>query len=302
MSSKKGFTLVELLGVLVVLGLISVIIVPKVIDSITTSKESAYQTQVETIENAAKKYGISNDLLYPKEGEKKYIAVKDLIAVGELSDKEIINPKTGNKMNWYVLVEYNSGYQQYEYTYVEEIDENMLGAMGPTYEVKDPTKWTTSKNVTIIYPKGNGKYEYEYKILAGTVDINGQEYKGETDWIATTELRKNITFKTNGSLIARVKNKDEYVNGSTLNVGYIDNTAPSAALGYDKNTLTTNKIDLVATCTDNESGISKYLFKLGNGNWIDNGTSNKYTFSNLNDSTSYDFSVECINGVGMTSQ
>ena len=302
MNSKKGFTLVELLGVLVVLGLISVIIVPKVIDSITTSKESAYQTQVETIENAAKKYGISNDLLYPKEGEKKYIAVKDLIAVGELSNKEIINPKTGNKMNGYVLVEYNSGYQQYEYTYVEEIDENTLGAMGPTYEVKDPTKWTTSKNVTIIYPKGNGKYEYEYKILAGTVDINGQEYKGETDWIATTELRKNITFKTNGSLIARVKNKDEYVNGSTLNVGYIDNTAPSAALGYDKNTLTTNKIVLVATCTDNESGISKYLFKLGNGNWIDNGTSNKYTFSNLNDSTSYDFSVECINGVGMTSQ
>ena len=302
MNSKKGFTLVELLGVLVVLGLISVIIVPKVIDSITTSKEAAYQTQVETIENAAKKYGISNDLLYPKEGEKKYIAVKDLIAVGELSDKEIINPKTGNKMNGYVLVEYNSGYQQYEYTYVEEIDENTLGAMGPTYEVKDPTKWTTSKNVTIIYPKGNGKYEYEYKILAGTVDINGQEYKGETDWIATTELRKNITFKTNGSLIARVKNKDEYVNGSTLNVGYIDNTAPSAALGYDKNTLTTNKIVLVATCSDNESGISKYLFKLGNGNWIDNGTSNKYTFSNLNDSTSYDFSVECINGVGMTSQ
>lgn len=70
--------------------------------------------------------------------------------------------------------------------------------------------------------------------MAGIVDINGQEYKGETDWIATTELRKNITFKTNGSLIARVKNKDEYVNGSTLNVGYIDNTAPSAALGYDK--------------------------------------------------------------------
>ena len=54
MNSKKGFTLVELLGVLVVLGLISVIIVPKVIDSITTSKEAAYQTQVETIENAAK--------------------------------------------------------------------------------------------------------------------------------------------------------------------------------------------------------------------------------------------------------
>ena len=308
MSSKKGFTLVELLGVLVVLGLISVIIVPKVIDSITTSKESAYQTQVETIENAAKKYGISNDLLYPKEGEKKYIAVKDLIAVGELSDKEIINPKTGNKMNGYVLVEYNSGYQQYEYTYVEEIDENTLGAMGPTYEVKDPTKWTTSKNVTIIYPKGNGKYEYEF-IFKGIVEIGGQEYnyteqdwKDAKKWIATTELRKNITFKTKGSLIARVKNKDEYINGSTLEIEKIDNTAPSAALGYDKNTLTTNKIDLVATCTDDESGISKYLFKLGNSNWIDNGTSNKYTFSNLNDSTSYDFSVECINGVGMTSQ
>ena len=74
-------------------------------------------------------------------------------------------------------------------------------------------------------------------------------------------LRKNITFKTNGSLIARVKNKDEYINGSILEIEKIDNTAPSVALGYDKNTLTTNKIDLVATCTDDESGISKYLFK-----------------------------------------
>ena len=306
MNSKKGFTLVELLGVLVVLGLISVIIVPKVIDSITTSKETAYQTQVETIENAAKKYGISNDLLYPKEGEKKYIAVKDLIAVGELSDKEIINPKTGNKMNGYVLVEYNSGYHQYEYTYVEEIDKNALGAMGPIYEVKDPDKWTTSKNVTIIYPKGNGKYEYEFT-FKGIVEIGGHEYNyTEQDWKekwnSTPELRKNITFKTNGSLIARVKNKDEYINGSTLKIEKIDNTAPSAVLGYDKNTLTTNKINLVATCTDDESGISKYLFKLGNGNWIDNGTSNKYTFSNLNNTTSYNFSVECINGVGMTSQ
>ena len=48
--------------------------------------------------NAAKKYGISNDLLYPKEGEKKYIAVKDLIAVGELSNKEIINPRSVSKV------------------------------------------------------------------------------------------------------------------------------------------------------------------------------------------------------------
>ena len=61
MRNKRGFTLVEVLGVIVVIGLISFLIVPKVANTIFNSKEVAYKTQVETIENAARKYGIEND-------------------------------------------------------------------------------------------------------------------------------------------------------------------------------------------------------------------------------------------------
>ncbi len=297
--NKKGFTLVEVLGVIVVLTLISFLVVPKVADTIFNSKEVAYKTQVSTIENAARKYGLENDLLYPREGEKKYISVSDLVSTGELSNQEIVDPRTGDEMNGYVLVEYNDEYQQYDYTYVEEIDENVVSAMGPTYEVVDPTKWTTTKNVTIVYPKGYDSYEY--KIISGKVRIGDQIIEGESNWFATNELRQTVVFLTNGSLIARVQDGENYKNGNTLNVGYVDPTAADVQLGYNPDTLTTNKIDLVATCTDAQSGVTKYEFKIGNGNWIDNGMNNVYSFTELNENTKYDFSVRCTNGSGMTS-
>ena len=226
MRNKRGFTLVEVLGVIVVIGLISFLIVPKVANTIFNSKEVAYKTQVETIENAARKYGIENDLLYPKEGEKKYIAVKDLVSVGQLSNKEIINPKTGNEMSGYVEVKYNIDYQQYEYNYVEDVEGDIVSAMGPTYEVSDQNKWTTSKNVTIVFPQGDD-YVYEYRIIEGTVTKDEQVLTpSEEKWYSSNDLRTTLVFHSNGSLVARVKSDNEYKYGNTLNVSYIDNTVP----------------------------------------------------------------------------
>ena len=300
MRNKRGFTLVEVLGVIVVIGLISFLIVPKVANTIFNSKEVAYKTQVETIENAARKYGIENDLLYPKEGEKKYIAVKDLVSVGQLSNKEIINPKTGNEMSGYVEVKYNIDYQQYEYNYVEDVEGDIVSAMGPTYEVSDQNKWTTSKNVTIVFPQGDD-YVYEYRIIEGTVTKDEQVLTpSEEKWYSSNDLRTTLVFHSNGSLVARVKSDNEYKYGNTLNVSYIDNTVPKVTLGYDEENSTSNKTILVASCTDNESGILKYEFSKDGSNWIDNDTKNTYTFSDLNNSTEYTFSVRCTNGSGMT--
>ena len=61
---NKGFTLVELLGVIVLLGILGVVIIPKVGDSITNSKETAYITQEEQIKKAANDFLVDNtDLL-----------------------------------------------------------------------------------------------------------------------------------------------------------------------------------------------------------------------------------------------
>ena len=53
---NKGFTLIELVMVIVVLGIVALIAVPTVNSIITDSKEKSYQNQINTIVNSAHTY------------------------------------------------------------------------------------------------------------------------------------------------------------------------------------------------------------------------------------------------------
>ena len=69
MRNKKGFTLVELLAIIVILAVIMVIAVPKILDVVNGSKTSAWKNSVGMIKKA-----ISNNsqLLDPETGVQKY--------------------------------------------------------------------------------------------------------------------------------------------------------------------------------------------------------------------------------------
>lgn len=61
---KKGFTLVELMGVIVLLGILGVVIIPKIGNSITNGKEISYKAQIEQIKKATRDFFAENtDLL-----------------------------------------------------------------------------------------------------------------------------------------------------------------------------------------------------------------------------------------------
>ena len=114
---KKGFTLVELLGVIIVLGVIALITFPIIDKSIKSSKEKALNQIINNIENAAYEYSISNDIGY--QTYYKSLALDTLISAGILKDN-IINPVTNSNMNGCVLYRWNEEYKQYEFTYDEE--------------------------------------------------------------------------------------------------------------------------------------------------------------------------------------
>ena len=61
---KKGFTLVELLAIIVILAVIALIATPIVKDSIANSKEQALKETINSIERAAYNYGYQNDIGY----------------------------------------------------------------------------------------------------------------------------------------------------------------------------------------------------------------------------------------------
>jgi len=81
--NKKGFTLAELIGVIVVLSLICLITVPAIASVLKANKKSLCETQLNNILTAAKSYASENILSMPiNNNESKKITFKDLVNIG----------------------------------------------------------------------------------------------------------------------------------------------------------------------------------------------------------------------------
>ena len=93
---SRGFTLVELLAVIVILMVISLIIVTATFNIVDTSNETVYQVQVNTILNAAYDFSLKNLSYLPDENQKKYITLGELKYSGFLSSN-ITDPNTKEK-------------------------------------------------------------------------------------------------------------------------------------------------------------------------------------------------------------
>lgn len=119
---KKGFTLVELLAVIVILSVIAIMVFPNVIQIINESKENLYQTQLRDIENVTKSFVMEHpELMDSHHLNTIYITLEALKKGGYLEMDKISNPKTSEEMNGCVKIIYNDSHSQYNYTY-EEID------------------------------------------------------------------------------------------------------------------------------------------------------------------------------------
>ncbi|MEI3529479.1 MAG: prepilin-type N-terminal cleavage/methylation domain-containing protein [Bacilli bacterium] len=115
---KKGFTLVELLAVITVLGLLAAISIPIVNNQINSSKDKAYKNQVQTIVNAAKRWGFDNDNLL-NTTEKTTVSINRIQKDGYLTSGDVIDPRTEQKLTGCIEITYNSNYKQYEYEYLK---------------------------------------------------------------------------------------------------------------------------------------------------------------------------------------
>lgn len=98
--NKKGFTLVELLGVFSITALILLITVPSVTSTLRKSKESQYQSFLDDIFLATEAYiGVNHADFYELKtvGGKAYISLQKLMASNYLKST-VKDPKTGKKI------------------------------------------------------------------------------------------------------------------------------------------------------------------------------------------------------------
>lgn len=122
---NKGFTLTELIGVIVLLGIISLIAVPIINSTLTNSKVKAYNAQINTLEEAGKKWGVENTKYLPVDTISCNISIAELITLGYIEDDKIIDPRDNTEMHGTIEISYIDASKTYYYDYKETADTNL---------------------------------------------------------------------------------------------------------------------------------------------------------------------------------
>ena len=150
---KRGFTLTEVLGVIVILGLIALIIFPNVSKSIKNSKQKLYNEQVALIEENARKWGVEHTAQLPDSGS-YYLELNDLVLGGYVSQKELKDPRDESLMTGCIVISYDPSYNQYKYIYTEASCEDQRPVEKPTLV----EKINTAANIATSDSEGNKRY------------------------------------------------------------------------------------------------------------------------------------------------
>lgn len=113
---KKGFTLIELIVVIALLGLISAIVFPVITSTLNNSKQKAYETQKKQVIKSARQYFYENPLKLPKlvNGNTSSVSVEQLIKDGYIEDK-VKDPRDNNCLTGYIKVSVENNKYVYSY-------------------------------------------------------------------------------------------------------------------------------------------------------------------------------------------
>ena len=145
---KKGFTLVELLAVIIILSLVLVIAVPSVNKYIKQSKEKASDAQISTIIEAAQAYASTNPELLPN---RENISVK--VTLGQLKSaglikEEVKNPNDDKYFDDALTIKIKKNKENYIYEVVENTITTRDGEEAPKITLNGSPMVTYNLNDT----------------------------------------------------------------------------------------------------------------------------------------------------------
>jgi len=274
---KKGFTLTELLGVLAIIGILSLLIVPITINIIKKQKEKQYEQQIENIELAAKNFGSDNLVILPtEEREYIYINIGQLKSMGYLEEK-IINTITDTEISNCARIKITKVGSAHTYLYQKET-ENILECdlENGGVIISAPTNSYIRKDEITSYIVTINEQLNEEVVVKYDINKNKIHLTGNTDAIYTVVEGKGV-YKViiKGGSVEGILNlrldskaivKDEIhdligTEGvESLESVIIDNTEPEIVFGTNGSNWV-KKASSTITVTDNLSGGTKNSYK-----------------------------------------
>ena len=251
MTNKKGFTMIELLGVIVILGILSVMAIVSVTRLITKSKTEQKNSQAKTLMMAAESYMQANKNNLPKTiGEVKKIPASELKNTNYLKNN-LKNADGANCMEKSFVRVYK--YSATNYSYVPFIycgnetvpSEDKIDS--PTIEItfEDEKDYTSSdsdyQNVKAIKVKikiaGNTINSIDYPIMGYSYAISVEE----NNIGLSSEVFNSGALSGNGKQeITLEKSLTEYIDITKQNKVKVKVVARNTAGGYSEKSKTSD--------------------------------------------------------------
>ena len=116
MKKNKGFTLIEIVAVVVVLAIIALLITPVVSKIINTNREKLYDDQIKNIISSAKIWGADNVGQLPGAGEAAVVITLKDLQDGGYAKTNLKNPDTNEEfdpMTTIITITNNNGIINY---------------------------------------------------------------------------------------------------------------------------------------------------------------------------------------------
>ncbi|MEG2011442.1 MAG: prepilin-type N-terminal cleavage/methylation domain-containing protein [Bacilli bacterium] len=124
---NKGYSLVELLAVITILGLLILITVPIINNSIIKSKQKALENQKKELIRTTKKYAIKKSSILPFAiNDISEVSVSELLKEEIIDDSKVINPVTEEIMTGCVTITFGKNDKDYKYNYIDTCQNTTL--------------------------------------------------------------------------------------------------------------------------------------------------------------------------------
>lgn len=299
--NKKGFTLVEMIGVLIIMGILASIVTVQFSQIIKENRKKLNEEQKSRIVETAKNITLNNKSCLTKASNEEKgvkITLDQMKKFGYISNKDLKNLEDNTILNSCVVVKWDASYSKFLYEYNDtcpEVESCIIGSESEkvvvsSFKLKDSNNKVnfTNKSSVKYYLNYTSSINAEYCVTLGNeasctwqkLSMTKNSAEGNINLVSGVNIAHLFIRNANRNIIATINDTINY-----------DIEAPSCNwLSPTKTALNNNSIaEITLNCSDisgisnlelsaNQIKISNNLISLSDAIVTENGNNKQFKF------------------------